>query len=130
MVGENVPWSRGLVWQTSVRKSPVSACISPLKYSISLIPLYSAHFVTSNFFFSPHCFNPFPKQQILDSSKLQEFADDNFEFGENGRKFSKRVENTLEKGEIARYEHFSFSHNVYKRLVQQTRKNMACLGKG
>ena len=31
---------------------------------------------------------PFPKQQILDSSKLKDFADDNFKFEENGRKFS------------------------------------------
>ena len=42
----------------------------------------------------------------LDSSKLKEFADDNFKFEENGRKFSKRVENTVGKGEIARYEQF------------------------
>ena len=28
------------------------------------------------------------KQQILDSSKLKQFADDNFKFDENGRKFS------------------------------------------
>ena len=34
---------------------------------------------------------PFSKQQILDSSKLKEFADDYFKFDENGRKFSKRV---------------------------------------
>ena len=47
---------------------------------------------------------PFPKRQILDSSKLKEFADDNFKFDENDRKFSKRVENTVGKGEIARYE--------------------------
>ena len=48
----------------------------------------------------------FPKQQILDSSKLKEFADDNFKFDENSKKFSKRVENTAGKGEIARYEQF------------------------
>ena len=36
----------------------------------------------------------------------QEFADDNFKFDENGRKLSKRVENTVGKGEIARYEQF------------------------
>ena len=47
---------------------------------------------------------PFPKGQILDSSKLKESADDNFKFGENGRKFSIQVENTVGKGEIARYE--------------------------
>ena len=49
---------------------------------------------------------PFPKQQILDGSKLKEFADDNFNFDENGLKFSTRVENTVGKGEIARYEQF------------------------
>ena len=30
--------------------------------------------------------------------KLKEIADDNFKFNENGRKFSKRVENTVGKG--------------------------------
>ena len=44
---------------------------------------------------------PINRQQILDWSKLKEFADDNFKFGENGRKLSKQVENTVEKGEIA-----------------------------
>ena len=47
-----------------------------------------------------------PKRQILDSSKLKEFADDNFKFDENGRKFSKELENTVGKGEIARHEQF------------------------
>ena len=49
---------------------------------------------------------PFPKRQILDFSKLKEFADDNFKFYKNGGKFSKRVENNVGKGEIARYEQF------------------------
>ena len=31
---------------------------------------------------------------------------DNFKFDENGRKLSKRVENIVGKGEIARYEQF------------------------
>ena len=38
---------------------------------------------------------------ILDSSKLKEFADDNSKFDENGREFSKKVENTVVNGEIA-----------------------------
>ena len=38
---------------------------------------------------------PFPNGQILDSSKLNEFADDNFKIDENGREFSKCLENTL-----------------------------------
>ena len=43
---------------------------------------------------------------MLDFSELKEFADDNLNFDENGKKFSKRVENTVGKGEIARYEQF------------------------
>ena len=42
----------------------------------------------------------------LDSSKLKEFADGNFKFYKNGRKLSKQVENTVGKGEIARFEQF------------------------
>ena len=38
--------------------------------------------------------------------KLKEFADDNFKFYKNGRKLSKQLENTVGKGEIARYEQF------------------------
>ena len=75
--------------------------------------------------------NPFPKRQILNSSKLKEFADDNFKFDENDRKFSERVVNTVGKGEIARYEQFllfpqCFQKNLYCRHV----KTRACLGKG
>ena len=43
---------------------------------------------------------------MLDSSKMKEFADDNFIFDENDITFSKRVENTVGKGEIARHEQF------------------------
>ena len=45
---------------------------------------------------------------------MKECADDNFKFDENGKKFSRRVENTTSN--------FSFSHIVFKRLVQLTRK--------
>ena len=44
-------------------------------------------------------YKPITRRQILDSTKLKEFADDNFKFEENGRKISKQVENT-------RYEQF------------------------
>ena len=51
--------------------------------------------VISIFSFFPQCFPlPFPTQQILDSSKLKGFADDNFKFNKNGKKFSRRVEST------------------------------------
>ena len=39
---------------------------------------------------------------MLDSSKLKEFADENFKFDKNGRKLSKWVENPVGEGEIAR----------------------------
>ena len=43
--------------------------------------------------------NPLPGDNILDLSKLEQFADDNFKVDENSRKFSKRVENTVGKGQ-------------------------------
>ena len=48
-------------------------------------------------------FNPFPKKQIVDSSKLKESAGDNLKIDASGRLFSKRVKNTVGKAEIARY---------------------------
>ena len=43
----------------------------------------------------------------LDSSKLKEFADDSLKFDENGKKLSKRVENTVGKGEITKAQKLS-----------------------
>ena len=58
---------------------------------------------------------------MLDSSKLKESADDNFEFNQKRRKFSKRVENTVRKGEIARYEQFLlFSQCLQKTCTADT----------
>ena len=50
-------------------------------------------------------FNPLPDDKVK-TSKLTDFADDNFKFDENGRKLFKQVENTVGKREIARYEQF------------------------
>ena len=49
--------------------------------------------------------NPFPNIKFY-SSKLKEFADDNFNLNENGRKLSKYVEKTEGKREIACYKQF------------------------
>ena len=38
----------------------------------------STHFI----YWNKICFNPFPNDNILDSSKLKEFADDSFKFDE------------------------------------------------
>ena len=65
---------------------------------------------------------------------MKEFADDNYKFDENGRKFSKHIESIVGKGEIARdklvMSNFSFFHSVFKRLVLQTRENQGLFGKG
>ena len=53
---------------------------------------------------------------------MKEFADSIFEVDKNGTKFSKRVENTVEKGVIAHYEKFLIFPPVFSkdcRLVKQ-----------
>ena len=60
---------------------------------------------------------------MLDSSKLKDFADNNSKFDENGRKVSKRVENTVGKGEIARNEQFLlFPQYFQKTCTAETEK--------
>ena len=69
--------------------------------------------------------------KFLDALFMKEFEDDNLKFDENGRKFSKRVENTMGKGEIACYEQFLLFPQVFsKGLHCRHVKNRACLGKG
>ena len=76
-------------------------------------------------------FYPITGRQILDSSKLKEFAVGNFKFDENGRKLSKRVENTVERGEIARYEQFLLFPPVFsKGLFPRGVKRCHCVGMG
>ena len=58
----------------------------------------------------------FSKRKIFDPSKHKGFADDNFKLDDNGRRFSKRVENTVGKGEIARNEQFL----LFPRCFQKT----------
>ena len=45
---------------------------------------------------------------------MKEFEDDNFKYDINGRKFSKQLENTVEKGEIVRYEQFILSLQCFQ----------------
>ena len=44
-----------------------------------------------------------------------ELADDNFKFDENYRKFPKRIDNTVGKGEIARYEQFLLFQQCFQK---------------
>ena len=75
-------------------------------------------------------FNLFPNDNISEWSKMKEFADDNLKFDLSGKKFSKWVENTVGKGEIARYEQFLLFPPNFKRRTLQTRKNQGLFGKG
>ena len=95
--------------------------------------------ITSNFFFSHDVFtsvfllsksqdgvvkdSPITKRQILDFSKLKEFATDNFKFDKNGRKLSKRIEITVGKGEI-------FPQCFQKACFQGGIKRCHCVGRG
>ena len=71
------------------------------------------------------------RQQILDSSKLKAFADDNLKFEENGTKLFKPVENTVGKGEIAHYEQFLlFPQCFQKACFPGASKGCHCVGMG
>ena len=73
----------------------------------------------------------FLEWQIVDFCKLKEFADDNLKFNENGRMFSKQVENTVGKGEIARYEQFLLFPQCFQKTdVLQTHTNKGLFWKG
>ena len=65
---------------------------------------------------------PFPRPHISDSSELLEFVDNNFKFDKNGRKFSCRIENTVEKEKL-----LIMTHIIFKRLLLQTNKNQGLL---
>ena len=64
------------------------------------------------------------------AKNLKEFADNNFEFDEIGKKFSKRAEKLWDKEKLLIQSNFSFSHGVFKRLVPQLSKNNGLFGKG
>ena len=79
------------------------ASVSSLKQFVTpsvLVPMiisqmvHPVHKVCYSCTFRKSFFEPFPKQQILDSSKLKECADENFEFYQNSRKVSEMMENT------------------------------------
>ena len=57
---------------------------------------------------------------------MEELAVENFKFDKYGRKFSKRVQNTVGKGEIVPYEKFL----LFPQCFQKTCKNQGLFGKG
>ena len=59
--------------------------------------------------------NPFPNAKFQTLPNWKQLQTDNFKFGENGRKFSIRVENTVGKGEIACYEQFLLFQQCFQK---------------
>ena len=78
--------------------------------------------------------NPFPNDKFETLPNWESFQTTILNFDETGKKLSKRVENTVGKGEIAHYEQCLlfpqfptvFSKDLYCRQVKTRR----CLGKG
>ena len=78
------------------------------------------------------CGNGFPKQQILDSSKLKEDYD-TFKFDENGRKFfkkSKKKKNTVKKEKLLVTSNFSLSHSLFLKTFTTDIKKPGLFWKG
>ena len=74
--------------------------------------------------------NPFPHDKILDQTKLKAFADAKLNVTTMIISVSDRVENIVGKGEIACTSNFSFSHNVFKRLLSQRHQKVSLCGNG
>ena len=67
---------------------------------------------------------PITRQQNLDQTKLKAFADDKLNVTKMIISVIDRVENIVVKGEFACTSSFSFSHNVFKRLLSQTHQKV------
>ena len=72
--------------------------------------------------------NPFPHDKILGQTKLKAFADDKLNVTKMVTSVFDRVENIVGNGEIACTSNFSFSHNVFKRLLSQTCQRVSLHG--
>ena len=70
------------------------------------------------------------RRQILDSSKLKEFADDNFKFDENGRKLSRGVGNTGKRRSCSLRTISPFPPVFSKGLFPRGVKRCHCVGMG
>ena len=83
------------------------------KYGIELIVVLSS----TNAIKRDSSIKPFPHDKILDQTKFKAFADNKLNVTKMIISVFDRVENIVGKGEIACTSNFSFSHNVFKRLL-------------
>ena len=63
-------------------------------------------------------------------SQTEESAGDCFKFDENGGKFSKRIENTVGKGEIAHHEQFLLFQQCFQKTSTADTKKPGLVQKG
>ena len=68
--------------------------------------------------------------KILDPTKLKAFVDDKLNVTKMIIYVFDRLENIVGKREIACTNNCSFSHNVFKRLLSQTRQQVSLCGNG
>ena len=66
---------------------------------------------------------------MVDWSKLKAFADDKINVTKMAKFVFDRVENMVGKGENACYQHFSFTRNVFRRLLSWGREKSGFCGK-
>ena len=90
--------------------SPFHHCL----YSPTILKKILCHFLLD---FVAALLNPLTDNKILDQTKLKAFADNKLNVTNMIIFVFDRVENILGKGEIACTSNFSFSHNVFKRLL-------------
>ena len=83
-----------------------------------------------NYLFSITQVVQFPHDKIFDQTKLKAFADDKLNVTKMTISVYDGVENIVGKGEIACSSNFSFSHNVFKRLLFQIRQKVSLSGNG
>ena len=62
--------------------------------------------------------------------QLKKLTDNNFKFDANGRKFSKRIDNTVGKGEMACYDQFLIFPQCFENTYTAGSKNTGFFGKG
>ena len=75
-------------------------------------------------------FNSFSDDKILGLPKLKALAKDKSNVTQNINGVFHRIENTVGKEENASYQHFFFSHNVFKRLFPPVRQKSSLCDKG
>ena len=115
----------GLVWERvkDIQKYNFEKhCGKGRKYLIPSFSAFSTIFLV---------FLPFQQGKLLfwshvmlyQTTHFKDFAEDNLEFNDDGRKFSKRVENTVGKRLICPLQAISPFPRVFKRFLLKTCKN-------